>query len=236
MIQEDHKRYWAPWALKIDPDEYYQAITPLGQKLTNRTTKKLKDRHKNAKFTEELITRRLLLPDRAKMKSECTTCPFCKKRAPKGCDLAHWIFKCSDNARARKIILGNLKTIASCVKFAYSQVIDLLEHPEMLDQLTENEQTNTVNTLVIGPNIEHQVFKFDIQKNFSERNCNYEKVHIMYGLHVNNMTALKSTWTVKSAKKCHKIYERCALEREQHINPEEEESEEEGELEEEQDE
>ena len=58
----------------------------------------------------------------------------------------------------------------------------------------------------------------------------------MYGLHVNNMTALKTTWTVKSAKKCHKIYERWTLEREQHVNPEEEESEEEGEVEEEQDE
>ena len=232
MIQEDHKRYWAPWALKSDPEEYYQAITPLGRKLTNRTTKKLKDRHKNAKFTEELITRRLLLPDRAKQASGCSTCPLCKKRAPRGCDLAHWIFRCAENAKARKIILGNLDNIPNCIKHAYTQIISLLKQPEMLNQLTEDEQNNTVNTLVIGPNIEHSVFKCDLRKDYSERNCNYQNVQIMYGTHVNNMKALKSTWTAKSAKKCHKLYERWALEREQHINTEETESETEAEAEE----
>ena len=82
MIQEEHKRYWAPWAYNPKHNFHYQAITPLGSRLTNRTTKKLKDRHKNAKFTEELISRRLLLPDRAKINSGCSTCPLCKNEPP----------------------------------------------------------------------------------------------------------------------------------------------------------
>ena len=47
------------------------------------------------------------------------------------------------------------------------------------------------------------------------------------------MTALKSTWMLKSAKKCHKLYERWALEREQHYDPDEDESGPEEEVEEE---
>ena len=158
------------------------------------------------------------------MNSGCSTCPLCRKRAPSGCDLGHWVFKCTENALARKTILGNLKTLHPYLRGAYSQIITLLEQPILLNQLTENEVIQTVNTLVIGPDTEHRVFKCDPDKEFSERNRNYESVRILYDLHAKNMTALKSTWVLKSAKKCHKLYERWALEREQHCDPDEEES------------